>query len=366
MSSANNNNNNNNKIIFQYVKDKCNKIAKHIRDNKVDLINILTIYETYNVADDEINRTLDLLENIEENKEYFQGEKIKDIAVFLPSNQPLYAFFCFAIIPSFQSKKVHIRIPENMKFFFSDLTEKLSINKEFDNINLIKDTRKNFLNLVTGTVFNNETGKREPVVDAVIFTGKTKTAEKIKKLFHKNTLFIFNGSGHNPVVITEKANLDNAVRSIIRVQLYNQGQDCAAPNSILVHQDIYNKLIKKLKEKINNIKVGPYKDYSNTIGPITRVENLRNITDILIRNWKFISYTAEGMVNFKTKIVNPIIIEKPLKFGGNYIESFAPIFFIQKYTNDNELENYFNNEKYKKNMMYLIIFGENQKLLKKK
>src|SRR3989344_5075907 len=46
---------------------KARKFASFIEKNKKKIINILTLYETHEVAEDEINRSLDILLNLNEN-----------------------------------------------------------------------------------------------------------------------------------------------------------------------------------------------------------------------------------------------------------------------------------------------------------
>ncbi len=346
---------NNTKLKFDDVKVQCNLFAKHIRDNEKKLIDILIKYETYLVAKDEIDRTLDLLENIDLNKKYFSGNKVREIAVFLPSNQPLYAFFCFAVIPSLQAQKVNLRIPKQMIDFFSLMVEKLKIP---NNIRLFQLEREPFLDIVTATKFDYDLNKKRPITDVVIFTGKEKNAQLVKQKFSKDVLFIFNGSGHNPVVVTETADVDLAVKSVLKLQLYNQGQDCAAPNSILIQKDIYNIFLKKLNAELKKVKVGHNIDFINSVGEISNINNFKDISDILIRNYKYISSKTNANIDYYTRIMRPVIIEKPLKDGGNYIESFAPIFFLQKYKNEEELKTYFHNERYLKNVMYLTVFSK--------
>jgi len=144
----------------------------------------------------------------------------------------------------------------------------------------------------------------------------------------------------------------------LKLQLYNQGQDCAAPNSILVHKNIYDIFLKSIKKTLLKVKVGEYKDKNVIVGPITKLDNLRQIQDILIKNHQWINSDISAVIDIKKGLMYPTIIEKPLKYGGNYTESFAPILFIQKYEHDDGLSLYFENDIYKRNAMYVTIFGK--------
>lgn len=77
-----------------------------------------------------------------------------------------------------------------------------------------------------------------------------------------------NGSGHNPVIIANDANLSEAVDAIISLKTYNSGQDCANPNSILVDSRIFTNFVTLLKSRLACVKVGLYGDEEVIIGPL--------------------------------------------------------------------------------------------------
>src|SRR5437870_1781853 len=101
-------------------------------------------------------------------------------------------------------------------------------------------------------------------------------ADKVRRAVHLSVLFIANGPGHNPIVVTETADVDKAVASAMSVQLYNQGQDCANPNAFLVHALRYEEFVSKLRKAVKEVKVGHYENRENRVGPITKREDLRS------------------------------------------------------------------------------------------
>ncbi|CDL82756.1 Similarities with lysine-tRNA ligase LysS (fragment) [Xenorhabdus cabanillasii JM26] len=170
-------------------------------------------------------------------------------------------------------------------------------------------------------------------------------------------MFILNGAGHNPLVVSKDADIDLAIESARRVVLYNQGQDCAGPNSILVHNDIYDvfkdKLISSLKEIED--KVGPYSDYENIVGPNSDIDHSIKIASIFKMNRSYCTYGGE--INPINGMIKPTVFEKPLFLGGNYKEFFAPVFFLQRYQLDQQLIDYFSHPSYSANAMYISLFG---------
>lgn len=344
-------------INFQEVLAHADKFSAFVKQNKSKIISTLLEYETFEVANDEIDRVLDLLSNLDKNSLYFK-RKVNAVSVSLPCNQPLYALTCFAIVPSLMAKKVYVKAPSFMSNFFSKLTQTLSLSDYFPNIQIHKGLRQEFVKKCSQVHVNHSNGNLESKCDVVIFTGSGEKANMVRKAFSKSVLFIANGSGHNPIVVTETADIDKAVESSKRVQLYNQGQDCAGPNAILVHQAIYENYIKKLVNALKNVKVGEYTNRKVTVGPINVPNDIPRIQKLLSDNSRYLSMHTDAVIRSRVNIVEPTIIEKPLSEGGNYKEQFAPIFFIQKYDSDDDLRLYFENDRYRKNAMYITVYGE--------
>ncbi len=343
-------------LDFASINQIAQSFADHIEANFQDLADILLEYESYTVVQDEAARTLDLLRNLRENKKYFTL-KIGEVTSFLPRNQPLYSLTCFVIVPSLMASKVHFRIPHSMQNFFPDLLKFLQVKKYFPNISVSSKKRLEFLIERTALKVNPNTEESIPVTDAVIFTGVPYHAERLRLVFDKRTLFVLNGAGHNPIIVSEDANVSRAINAVLNLQLYNQGQDCAAPNAVLVHKNIFQLFLSGLRKEIHKVKIGRYRDRSCSVGPISDYKDLSRIQNLLVDNHFWLDSSTPGIIRAKEAIVEPVIINKPLKEGGNFQEAFAPIMFLQRYNSDEELALYFENPQYARNAMYISVYG---------
>lgn len=332
-------------LDFERIKNDAKIFADYLISHTEEITTALSVYECHNVAQDEIERAVDLLSNIDKNAEYFQI-RAGGVTTFLPINQPLYATVCFGIIPSLMASDVAIRVPIDMQVAYKQLQSVINFSNFFSNMHISYESREEFI------------AQRKPVTETVIFTGRPENGMLIKKEFKPDVLFIINGSGHNPIVISDNANIDSAVESTIRVCLQNQGQDCAAPNAILVKNSelvaYKNKLLEKLV--IMSAFIGPYTDRKNIIGPNTRPEHVLKIAEFLYKIKKYHIYG--GNINPCSGMIEPCVIEKPLQDGANFEEFFAPIIMIQPYEHDEDLSNYFEKPQYKSNAMYVTIFGD--------
>ncbi|MEK9497241.1 aldehyde dehydrogenase family protein [Photorhabdus sp. P32] len=332
------------KINFTEIRKKCDELSSALQKNSEALVEALSGYQCKNVTEDEILRSMDVLNNIENNREYFK-KKIYGVTSFLPLNQPIYASICFGFIPSLMAENVCIRPPTAMHTHYKKFEEVINLSEFSPTLSISYEDKELFLS------------QRVKITDAVIFTGTPENALKVRKHFRKNTLFILNGAGHNPLIISKDADINLAVESAKRVVLYNQGQDCAGPNAILVHNDIYDSFKQQLISDLKNIedRVGPYSDYKNIVGPNSDIDHSVKIAAIFKANRPYCTYG--GDVNPINGMIKPTVFEKELSLGGNYKEFFAPVFFLQRYYQDKDLIHYFSDPLYPANAMYISLFG---------
>lgn len=343
-------------LDFEKIDKKAHKLADLIETRFEELAHILLEYESYEVVCDEVSRTLDLLRSLPENKEYFRM-RVGEATAFLPRNQPLYALSCFVLIPSLMASEVHFRIPHSMRHFFPKLLALLDIYGSFPNVVVSNKERSEFMTERTALRMDPKTGETRPVTDIVIFTGTSVHADQLRLVFDERTLFIANGSGHNPVIVSKDADLPKAVEAVLTLQLYNQGQDCAAPNAVLVHKDIFKDFLRLIRDEIRTVRVGRYADKSCRVGPISDPKDLVRVEDLLIRNREWLDPTTPGIIRAYDAILEPTIICKPLACGANFSEVFAPIIFLQQYDDDADLASYFENPAYAQNAMYVSVYG---------
>ena len=333
-----------NATSFTVISQKAREYADFLEENKENIAHALEDYECYNVVLDEINRSKELLNNLDKNEDYFSGT-VGGVTTFLPLNQPIYATVCFGVIPSLMAEDASLRPPTAMQNVFSKLQEVIALEEFFPNLSISYDTKEQFV------------AERNRKTDVVIFTGMPENGNKVRKQFPKKTLFILNGSGHNPLVVTPTADIKQAVDSALSTVLQNQGQDCAGPNAILVHidkvDDLKDELLKKLSQ--SEQQVGDYKDRNNIVGPNTDPNHTIKITRLFAELRDYHLYGGE--VNPITGMIKPTVFEKPLVTGPNHKEFFAPVFMIQPYDKDADLALYFENSEYAKNAMYVSVFG---------
>jgi hypothetical protein len=255
------------------------------------------------------------------------------------------------------ASEVRFRVPVAMRHFFRNMLSILRISELFPNVTATDQGRREFLRETSALWVQDRTGESRPVADAVIFTGTPAHAAQLRKVYDRRTLFIANGAGHNPVVVAPDADLADAVRAVISLQFYNQGQDCAAPSSILVHRDVFAEFRSGVVREVKQLRVGPYKDRTCQVGPLTDPRDLVRVQEFLVKHRPWIDPVTPGSIHTAASLVEPTVVCKPLPEGGSYAELFAPIILLQEYADDSSLALYFEHPQYAPNAMYVTLYG---------
>ena len=108
-------------------------------------------------------------------------------------------------------------------------------------------------------------------VDGVTFTGSFDVGMKIFQDFGKRNYVrptILELGGKNPVVVSRKANLEQATTGIIRSAFGLQGQKCSAASRVIVEEPVYDELIARLKAAAEKLVLGDPTERATYNGPV--------------------------------------------------------------------------------------------------
>ena len=90
--------------------------------------------------------------------------------------------------------------------------------------------------------------------DHVFFTGSTGVGQKIMEMAAKKLVPVtLELGGKSPCIVDRSANLDYAAKKIVWSKLMNAGQTCVAPDYVLVHNDIKDELVTKIKDNFRSM-----------------------------------------------------------------------------------------------------------------
>jgi aminomuconate-semialdehyde/2-hydroxymuconate-6-semialdehyde dehydrogenase len=115
---------------------------------------------------------------------------------------------------------------------------------------------------------------RHPLVDAITFTGETRTGEAIMKAAAAGTRDVsFELGGKNAAVVFADCDLDAALDGTIRSVFTNCGQVCLCTERVYVERPIFDAFVAGLKERAERLTPGAPDDPRTGIGPLVSAEH---------------------------------------------------------------------------------------------
>ncbi|HEY4219360.1 MAG TPA: aldehyde dehydrogenase family protein, partial [Gemmatimonadaceae bacterium] len=138
------------------------------------------------------------------------------------------------------------------------------------------------VNLVNG---HGETGAaivNHPGVDKIAFTGSTDVGRIIRKATagsgKKLSLEL---GGKSPFIVYDDADLDSVVEGVVDAIWFNQGQVCCAGSRLLVQEGVAERLVTKLRARMEKLRVGSPLDKAVDMGAIVAPVQLERIRGLV-------------------------------------------------------------------------------------
>ena len=138
------------------------------------------------------------------------------------------------------------------------------------------------VNIVTGDGRTGEALVKHPDVDKIAFTGSTDVGRIIRVATagtgKKISLEL---GGKSPFIVFEDADLDSVVEGVVDAIWFNQGQVCCAGSRILAQEGIADALQRKLRARMETLRVGDPLDKGIDIGAIIAPVQLEKIQQLV-------------------------------------------------------------------------------------
>jgi RHH-type proline utilization regulon transcriptional repressor/proline dehydrogenase/delta 1-pyrroline-5-carboxylate dehydrogenase len=108
-----------------------------------------------------------------------------------------------------------------------------------------------------------------PGVDVIVLTGSHDTAMRFLD-WRPRVRLGAETSGKNALVITDAADLDDAIRDLVRSAFGHAGQKCSAASLAIVTADLYDDpaFRRRLADATRSLRVGPATDPASAVGPL--------------------------------------------------------------------------------------------------
>ena len=147
--------------------------------------------------------------------------------------------------------------------------------------------------------------------------------------------------GNNGMIVSQSADLDLAVRAILFSAVGTAGQRCTTLRRLIVHEDVHDSLVERLKRAYADVSIGSPLDAATLVGPLIERRGFEAMQAALARAVDDGGTVTGGGRTLEAEYPNawyvtPAIVEMPGQTKIVCEETFAPILYVMKYRDFNE------------------------------
>jgi aldehyde dehydrogenase (NAD+) len=139
--------------------------------------------------------------------------------------------------------------------------------------------------------------------------------------------------GNNAAIVAPTANLDLTLRGVAFAAMGTAGQRCTTLRRLFLHESLYVGFLPRLKAAYASVKVGNPLEPGVLVGPLIDNAALAAMQTALTEA-RAAGGTVHGGEVVQTKggsYVRPALVEMPDQIGPVLHETFAPILYVMKY-----------------------------------
>ena len=180
-------------------------------------------------------------------------------------------------------------------------------------------------------------------ISLVSFTGSIPVGKKISENVSKRLgRTILELGGNNAAIVSEKSDMDIALKGVVFGALATAGQRCTSTRRAIISDKIYDEFVEKLKNAYSTIKIGMPTDRAVLVGPLIDEDAFRDFEGAISLAEKQGGKLIYGGTREKIEdaeggfYVKPAIIEAKPGMEIVSTETFAPILYVFRYSNIEE------------------------------
>jgi len=169
----------------------------------------------------------------------------------------------------------------------------------------------------------------------ISFTGSTRTGRKVSQAvaarFGRSILEL---GGNNAIIVSDKADLDLAVRAIVFGAVGTAGQRCTTTRRIIAHKKISKALTERLVKAYASVPIGDPLEPSTLVGPLatpSAVDKMMAAIEQATAQGGKVLVGGQRRTDVGPNFVEPTIIKMPKQIDVVCEETFAPILYVMDY-----------------------------------
>jgi aldehyde dehydrogenase (NAD+) len=177
-----------------------------------------------------------------------------------------------------------------------------------------------------------------PLVPLVSATGSTAMGRTVgPRLATRFARSLLELGGNNAAIVCESADLELALRGIAFAAMGTAGQRCTTLRRLIVHENISEELLRRLKRVYQSVSVGDPRDSGTLVGPLIDGDALarmqKALAEALNGGGKVTGGERTQVAGLNGCYVRPALVEMPSQTAVVKRETFAPILYVLKFRN---------------------------------
>lgn len=199
------------------------------------------------------------------------------------------------------------------------------------------------INVVVGGATAGQALAEHPGIRRMSFTGSPRVGKVVGEICGRNLVPVkLELGGKGAAVIFDDVDLDHVAKRLSEAITFNTGQVCCTATRWLFHQNIYDKLLCRVVDELNKVRIGPALDRETRMGPLVSEAHFNRVQNHL----------EKGKTQGATWLMEPKA-PKPSDFEGGYYvspslltgdpsnvccreEIFGPSAFVLKFSDEGE------------------------------
>ncbi|SDI71070.1 gamma-glutamyl-gamma-aminobutyraldehyde dehydrogenase [Pseudomonas flavescens] len=181
---------------------------------------------------------------------------------------------------------------------------------------------------------------RHPDISAVSFTGSTDTGRLFLKYAAESNIkrVVLELGGKNPaVVMNDVEDIDSVAQYLVAGAFWNMGENCSASSRLIVHSEVKDALLERMKVHIRDWKLGDPLDPANRLGAMVSKAHFEKVRSYLEYAVEHQLKVVEGGNAREGVFIEPTIVDDVAPDSRLFKEEiFGPVLSVTTFTDIDE------------------------------
>lgn len=327
---------------LEVLESNCLRMLQGMIEVRGELVDAVSGIATRASISDELLRSMRVLAGAPDEIMREDPKRLGRINVFYPSNNLIYSYVLYVLVPSLYTDIITIRPSSRAR-------------REIARLHAILGP------YAAGEVRLSECSQREFVADSrtadlVVFTGTASNAASVREALRSGPTVLTFASSPTPFVIGCDADVEEAARTLVAARLFNSGQDCLCPDVIFVHADVREDLLASLRKNLDRRRSLDAETDHPVVSELVYDDAVEAACEFIDAHRDSVVYGGE--CDATTRTIEATVVMFGFEPHFVPVEQFAPIFCLVSYDNHAQVRSWLESPDQQSHGSYVSVFGE--------